>query len=456
MIIPRLMRRFGLRERIWLTVVAAFAVVLLALIGGFNLLVENRLSQDADNVAAARASAELDVLNVTRAGIVVADTADAGGLDTPTWVFNGNRAVEAPDLGRHAAALALALTARPRGYADLPAQDLRLYGLPVLSRGHRVGTVVAAVELGPYEEIRQIALLASSLLGLLAVVGVGVASRWIIARSLAPVATMTRQAAEWSDHDLDRRFGLGEPHDEFTTLATTLDDLLDRVAASLRHEQNLTAELSHELRTPLTQISTEAQYALRHVAATPEQEESFRRIIASARQMTRILETLMTAARSDAGGAHQTSCDAAVAAQAAIEPFLAVAAEAGVTLSAVPPPQALRIPFDAGVVERILAPLLENACRFAAHRITVAVARGDRTIDFTVADDGPGIAPEHVEDVFAPGFRASSATAGGVATVMSAGLGLPLSRRLARGLGGDVRALGGDAGARLVVSLPRE
>ena len=65
---------------------------------------------------------------------------------------------------------------------------------------------------------------------------------------------MTEDAASWSEHDLDRRFDLGEPYDELTRLAATLDGLLERIAASLRHEQRFTAELSHELRTPLARI----------------------------------------------------------------------------------------------------------------------------------------------------------------------------------------------------------
>ena len=81
--------------------------------------------------------------------------------------------------------------------------------------------------------------------------------------SLRPVARMTRQAAAWSEHDLDRRFALGEPHDELTELAATLDGLLDRLAASLRREQRFSAELSHELRTPLARVIAEAELALR-------------------------------------------------------------------------------------------------------------------------------------------------------------------------------------------------
>lgn len=451
--IARLMSaRFGLRERIWLTVVAAMAATLIALTGGFNLLIANRLAHDADNVATARASAELDALKITPAGIDLVETLDAGGLDTPTWVFSGTKPLEAPRLGREALTLALTLTRRGRGFADLPAQDLRLYGLPVTSRSRRLGTVVAAVELGPYEEIRRIALLASSLLALLALVAVAATSRWMIARSLRPVSEMTMQAAEWSEQQLDRRFALGEPHDEFTTLATTLDGLLDRVAASLRHEQNLTAELSHELRTPLTQISAETQYALRHGRLTDDQAASFQRILNSARQMTRILDTLMTAARAEAGES-QASCDATIAARAAIEPFRQVAADAGVELKLVPPTMPLRIPFDSGVVERILAPLLENACRFADRHVTVEIVPADREIGFAIQDDGPGIPPEDAENVFEPGFRSAPA---GVALLTSAGLGLPLARRLSRRLGGDVRIADSPAGARIVVDLPRD
>ena len=60
-------------------------------------------------------------------------------------------------------------------------------------------------------------------------------------------------------HDHERRFGPGPRPDELGELAGTFDALLDRLAASLRHEQRLSAELSHELRTPLARIVAEAE-----------------------------------------------------------------------------------------------------------------------------------------------------------------------------------------------------
>ncbi len=444
-------RRIGLRGRIWLTVVLAMTAVLVGLTAGFNLLVANRLDHDANSVVTARASAQLDALTVTPSGIDLGETADAGALDTRTWIFHGTRALEAPRLDGSAQAAAAAFTGRPRGFRDIPAGDLRLYGLPVLEGGRRVGTVVAAVSLTPYEQIRRVALVGSSILALLALCAVAAASRWMIARSLRPVSEMTRQAAEWSERQLDRRFALGDPRDEFTTLAATLDGLLDRVAASLRHEQNLTAELSHELRTPLTQITAETQYALRHGNLTDEQASSFERVLNSARQMTRILDTLMTAARAQASGT-RTSCDATAAARAAVRPFLDVAAGRGVDLELRPSAESVRIPFDAGVIERVLAPLLENACRYARERVTVEIDASPREVSFIVSDDGPGIPPEHAAEVFEPGFRGGS---GGVALLEGAGLGLSLARRLTRGLGGDIRLLDSSGGARMAVSVPR-
>src|SRR5213076_3003016 len=82
------------------------------------------------------------------------------------------------------------------------------------------------------------------------------------AGALRPGARVTRAAADWSEHRLERRFELGEPHDELTRLAAMLDSLLDRIAASLRREQRFSAELSHELRTPVSRIVAEADLAL--------------------------------------------------------------------------------------------------------------------------------------------------------------------------------------------------
>src|SRR5439155_26015788 len=116
---------------------------------------------------------------------------------------------------------------------------------------------------------------------------VGLAVFLLLRSALRPVARMTEQAASWSEHELDRRFELGQPHDELTQLGATLDGLLDRLAASLRRERRFSAEVSHELRTPLARLIAEAELALRRERSTVEYRAALEFILGSAQQVAR-------------------------------------------------------------------------------------------------------------------------------------------------------------------------
>ena len=443
-----------LRTRLLLTVLVAIALVLAGLIVAFNGVLANRLDTDANGLVQARASAELAGLHVTAGRIELAEAPDEASPDTQTWIFRATQTVEAPQAApaaNDAAAMTMA-SARP-ATRDIASTHTRLYSLAIVDAGRRLGTVIAGVSLAPYDQTRNTALVASLVLGLLALAAVAVAGRWLIATALRPVAQMTAQAAEWSDHDLDRRFSLGAPHDELTQLAFTLDRLLDRLAASLRHEQRLSAELSHELRTPLATIAAQAQFALRHTDQDDDGRRALEQVLRSAAQMGRTLDTLIAAARAELDLSSATS-DAAAGARAAAAPF---ESDRGVTL-AISAPANVRVGAEQALVERTLAPLIENAYRYATACVQIEVRRDSDGVLFTVDDDGRGISETDREAIFEPGRRVSRGGASSRATGVAqhgAGLGLALSRRLARAAGGDVHAAHNDAGGgRFVVRLP--
>ena len=98
----------------------------------------------------------------------------------------------------------------------------------------------------------------------------------------------------------------------------------------------------------------------------------------------------------------------------------------------------IRIAADEDMVERIVAPLIENACRHAAAEAAVAISQEGTSVLITVIDDGPGIDALELERVFEPGTRGMNA-----AGAEGAGLGLALARRLARAAGGEVIAQSG-------------
>jgi signal transduction histidine kinase len=438
----------GLRGRLMLAVLGGVGVALVVLTAGFNFALSRRLDHDAQDSLRARAEAQLASLRVVDGRLTAPEAPEAAALESPSWVFAGRRAIERPhtDPRNHRAAVRLA--AGPRRTVDVSATETRLYGVPVVRRGHRLGTVVSSVSLDPYERTRNTALIASLVFAALVLAVVAVASRWLLAGALRPVARMTTQAAEWSEARADRRFALGEPHDELTQLAATLDRLLDRLAASLRREQRLTAELSHELRTPLASIAAEAQLALRRERSTGEYRTGFEEVLASTGRMQRTLDTLLAAARAELGSADSTS-DAHSVALAATEDCASLAAERGIDLAVLPPTATLRVGADGELVERALAPLVENACRYGTQAVRMTIARNGSQIRFTVEDDGPGVAEDERERIFEPGARgvAGEGTPG-------AGLGLALSRRLARAVGGDVTAEARDGGARVVATFP--
>jgi signal transduction histidine kinase len=291
---------------------------------------------------------------------------------------------------------------------------------------------------------------ASVVLALVLFVVAAALARWLVGAALRPVAQMTEQASEWSERDLDRRFAAGEPHDELTQLAATLDRLLDRITASLRREQRFSAEISHELRTPLARISAEAELALAHERAPTEYRAALESVRANAAQLAGAVETLVTAARAESSP--RGTSDAAEGIGRAIDANAGLAEERGIQLSVIGPRRPLRIDTDAAVVERVLVPLIENACHYGRGRVELQASANTTGVEITIEDDGPGVAAGEEERIFEPGQRGTAA--GAAKRARGVGLGLALAQRLARAAGGDIAAEPSTAGGRFRVTLP--
>lgn len=436
-----------------IAVLSVVFISLVTVIGGFNLVLQNRLSHDADEVLKARAAGVLASLTTAHGKLLLRDAPDQAALEGEAWVFdNSGRMLEGPrgskpELTRAAASLA----GGPRRHFELADADVRLYAVPIVEEnGKRFGTVVAGLSLVPYEHTQHVALVASLIMVAVLLIVAALLSRWVVSLALRPVARMTAQADDWSEHDLDRRFAMGRPHDELTTLAATLDSLLARVAASLRREQRFSSELSHELRTPLTRVRAEAELALRHTRSDESYREALRRVLAGANQMERIIETLLVVAREEASTRHGTA-DAGEAAGRAAESCAGVAAAQGVKIDVSGDKALRRVASDSDLVERILVPVIENACRYGRSKVTVTTAGYDGKVTYTVSDDGPGVNEAETDRIFEPGVRGSAGQNGGGE---GAGLGLPLARRLARAVHGDVEAHPDEHGGRFTIVLP--
>jgi signal transduction histidine kinase len=439
---PRLRRTLrGRVSLLGLGVIAAWVVVLTV---GFDLAMRARLNGERDTVLRNRATTAAATVYLNAKGAVsVSDHRGDEALDTGIWVYSGHIAIERP--GGDAALQTMANTLAGRDHVYGTSHKYRLYAR-AWHQDHHQATVVAAVSDTPYEHALSESIAGSAVLGVLVLLGAYPVLRSAAGRALRPVDAMTRQAEHWSAHGVTERFGPKQRFREMQSLATTLDAVLDRLAAVVRHERRLPAELSHELRTPLARIVAEVDLLLARPHSTTDAAAAHHAIRDGAQSMDQILATLLAAARADVQEA-PGRCDVRPVLQGLIrthqgthpdrsEPSFDVLVGTGLAVGA-----------DAAITERIFAPILDNAHRYAHTSIRITAQRTSESVLVDIADDGPGVPIESRESVFEPGRRVGADDGHG-----GAGLGLALARRLARSVAGDVSVVG--PGSRFRVRLP--
>ncbi|WCB93513.1 hypothetical protein DSM104299_02226 [Baekduia alba] len=430
------------RNRLLMTSLVTLAIGLGALLVIGNVLLDARVHSEASNDLRTRAEAQLATLAIDGGRVAVRDGPNEAILDRRAWVLQGERVVERPadasgKLDR--AAIALGRT-RSFGEHDGPG-DVALRAEPVRAAdGRVVGAVVVGTSTESLEDLQQQVLLGSLVVAALVLLAGFFALRSALDRALEPVAQMTAEAEDWGAHDLDRRFDLGPPNDELTGLAATLDGLLARIAASRRHEQRFAAEVAHELRTPIAGLRGRAELALGAGADDAARAEALHAVVAQSERLTETVDTLLAVARRELDPSAGAVDLVALAREVAdVEVVVLGGGDAG----AVP-----RAEGEAEVLRRALAPLVDNARRHAASRVTLEVSAGGGRVRVAVRDDGPGLDPAlGPERAFAAGVRGAGTDGAG------AGLGLPLARRLARSCGGDV-VVGAGPGGCFVLELP--
>ncbi|HST17388.1 MAG TPA: ATP-binding protein [Gaiellaceae bacterium] len=418
---------------------------------GFDLLLAHTTSNNIDTLLRQRVQSERSLLTVKDGAIAISgrDGVDSSA-DSRIWIFDGRKPIERPVAEAATVAAVSRLVGGPARFINVHETDEQLYAAPLLDEaGVRVGTIVAGVSNAPYEETRRAAVVGSLAFAALLLAIVAVAAWWLLKAALRPVAAMTEQAAAWSENDLERRFEVpDEPYDELTRLGSTLNGLLDRLGASLRHERRFSAELSHELRTPLSKVIVEAEIALRRERSSSDYRDALDATLRNAQHMTRIVETLVAVAQQEAAPTRGTA-DALEILEQTATASSGIAEARQISLLTHHPSTPIRLGVDGDIAERVLQPVVDNACRYARTEVQVALETRGNRVRYVVSDDGAGLHPSEVEAIFEPGIRgtASQGTQG-------AGLGLALARRLAHAASGEVTYEGNGRGATFVVSLP--
>jgi signal transduction histidine kinase len=247
---------------------------------------------------------------------------------------------------------------------------------------------------------------------------------WLFAgRVLRPLRTITERAREISASNLHERVALAGPDDELTQLADTFDDLLGRLEAAFAAQRQFVANAAHELRTPLTRAQTLGEVALADPAASVASlRASHGRVLAAGREQERLIEALLTLARSERGLNQRDPFDLAAVTATMLHARQRQAERRGLYIHATLEPA--ETTGDPRLAERLVANLLDNALRYNqphGHIDVTTSAKAGKAV-LSVANSGPPIPPGEVERLFRPFQRL-----GANRTDQSDGLGLGLS-----------------------------
>lgn len=289
--------------------------------------------------------------------------------------------------------------------------------------------------------------------------GVGAALALARSRTRA-IGRLSEGARLLGGGKLNARIGALGAGPELDALAYTLDDMAAQLETAREQERqveatrrDLVTAISHDLRTPLASLRAMTEAIDEGVVAD---QTSLRRYVGEMRRsvdrLVSMVDDLFELTQLDASAIEAETRRARLAevVASAIEVVEVQASEKRLSLVT-----DLRGAEDAACsprMVRVLQNLLTNAVRHTPPDGTIRVEahRSPRGLEVAVADSGDGIAPEDLDRVFEPFFRADPARHGA-----GAGLGLTLARRIVEGLGGEISAEDGvEAGVRFSVTLP--
>ena len=235
---------------------------------------------------------------------------------------------------------------------------------------------------------------------------------------------------------------LDETNRGVVALYAELDDRADFLQRASELKSHFLSNMSHEFRTPLNSISALSQILLDRLDGdlTSEQEKQVRFIKSSAQDLTDLVNDLLDLAKVEAGRVTIRPSQFDVntlfsALRGMLRPLLAQ--NSSVKLQFDDPEEDIQIYSDEAKISQILRNFVSNALKFTERgEVRVSVTRGqDGSVSFAVSDTGIGIREEDQERIFQEWTQVEGKLQ---KVAKGSGLGLPLSRKLAQLLGGNV------------------
>lgn len=313
--------------------------------------------------------------------------------------------------------------------SNLNSIPIRQIQTPIINKNRVVGYLVVAMSLEDFEIVQ---LLKNVLLVIFPVIILLLffIARFFAGRSIKPVNTIIETSSQITRDNLKMRIPLPVNKDELYVLSQNINHLLDRIEQAIEREKQFTSDASHELRTPLAVIKGTMEVLIRKPRNQQEYEDKINFCISEVDRLNHMVDQLLLLARFE--NQKQNIKTESVYLNAILLDVLARFSDkikAKNLIITTNFSKEYRIESDTYLVTIILNNLVSNAIKYSNNEGEISLLLLDHSegIQFSIIDNGIGIASTDVVKVFQSFYRSDSSNH---ASIKGTGLGLSIVKRL--------------------------
>lgn len=323
--------------------------------------------------------------------------------------------------------------------SSLNARNLRQVQVELAQKGELKGHIIAAMSLDSalavLKNLRNILLIAYPLI----LIGLFFLSRIFAGRSIAPIKHIISTTNNITRQNLSERVQVPAIKDELHELSFAINGLLDRIESTLERERQFTSDASHELRTPLASLKGTLEVLIRKERTHEEYTDKVKFSLSEIDHISNVLEKLLTLARFSKSPFSNSESEVSIVTiiDDIIEKHKSDIHEKGLKVS-IKNPEQIEASLPEYYANLVFVNIINNSIKYSKNKGEIAISfssTADKSVQIQISDQGIGIKPEDIDQVFTPFFRSDALNH---KEVKGDGLGLSIAQKAAESLGATI------------------
>ncbi|MEP7147238.1 MAG: ATP-binding protein [bacterium] len=273
---------------------------------------------------------------------------------------------------------------------------------------------------------------------------------WLFSKkAYAPINELIKNSTSITANNLDTRLQVSDSGDEIAKLATTLNNMMERLQKSFLVLKQFTSDASHELRTPLTILKGDIEVALHRKRSAAEYEIILKDNLIEVKRLQKIIDGLLTLSQLESGKSQLSidKIDLNELLTEAVSKIDKIAKKKNINVvlkldeTMSDDYKEYYISGDQSVLLNVFINLFDNAVQYSHENseimCVVDLDQAEEQINISIKDTGIGISPENIEDIFDRFYRSDQSRTRDESN--SIGLGLAIAKSVIVAHGGTIK-----------------